>query len=184
MAVTPRPPVPSPFVLVVLGVAGSGKSTVGSALADRLALPFVDADDFHTPADRETMAAGRSLTDRERWPWLGSLAHWMDDQIGHGRSAVVACSALRRSYRDFLRENRPQVRFLYLQGSRELIAARLAARSGHFFPPQLLEDQFAELQEPTADERPYRVPLGGSPDQILARALEVLGDLAVPPREK
>ena len=182
MAATPDGPAPSPFILVVLGVAGSGKSTVGSALADRLAVAFVDADDFHTSADREAMAAGRSLTDRERWPWLRRVAQWVDGQIGRGQSAVVACSALKRSYRDLLREGRPQVRFLYLQGSRELIAARLAARSDHFFPPHLLESQFAELQEPTAEEPCYRVPLGGDADRTLARALEALGGLAVPPR--
>lgn len=181
MAVTPDGPAPCPFILVVLGVAGSGKSTVGSALADRLAVAFVDADDFHTSVDREAMAAGRSLTDRQRWPWLSRVAHWMDGQIGRGQSAVVACSALKRSYRDFLRDGRPQVRFLYLQGSRELIAARLAVRSDHFFPPHLLESQFDELQEPAADEPSTRVSLGGDADRTVARALEALGDLAVPP---
>lgn len=170
-----------PAIFVVLGVSGSGKSTVGSMLAERLGLPFVDADDFHTRQGRAQMAAGQPLSDAERWPWLARIAQWMDEQILAGTSAVIACSALKRSYRDFLRETRPAVRLLYLNGSRELIASRLAARTGHFFPARLLESQFDELEEPAADEQPYVVPLTGSVEQIVDAAVDLLGPPA--PRE-
>ncbi|MGW7446756.1 gluconokinase [Kitasatospora sp. NPDC054795] len=162
-------------ILVVLGVSGSGKSTVGAMLAERLGLSFLDADDLHRPQDRAKMAAGHPLTDADRWPWLARIARWMDEQIASGASAVVAGSALKRSYRDHLRDGRPEVRLLYLRGSRDLIASRLAARRGHFFPAELLSSQFDDFEEPAADEHPYVVPLAGSPEQTVARALELLG---------
>ncbi|WP_327065408.1 gluconokinase [Kitasatospora sp. NBC_01250] len=162
-------------ILVVLGVSGSGKSTVAAMLAERLGLSFLETDDLHTPQDRARMAAGHPLADADRWPWLGRVTRWMDEQIASGASGVVACSALKRSYRDYLRDGRPEVRLLYLQGSRELIASRLAARRGHFFPVELLASQFEDFEEPAADEHPYVVPLAGSPEQTVARALELLG---------
>ena len=168
---SPRPPV----ILVVFGVSGSGKSTVGSLLAQRLGVPFVDADDFHTPLGREQMAAGRPLTDADRWPWLAGIGRWMDEQIRTGTSAVIACSALKRSYRDALRAGRPEVQLVYLYGSRELIASRLAGRVGHFFPAQLLESQFLEFEEPAPDEHACIVPLADSPEETVSRTLDLLG---------
>jgi gluconokinase len=176
---SPQPPV----ILVVLGVSGSGKTTVGSMLAERLGLPFVDADEFHTPQGREQMAAGRPLTDVDRWPWLARIEQWMDEQIRAGTSAVIACSALKRSYRDLLRTGRPQVRLVYLYGSRELIAARLAGRAGHFFPALLLESQFREFEEPAADEQAFVVPLTDHPEQTVAVALNVLEPVVRPSPE-
>ncbi len=161
--------------MLVLGVSGSGKSTVGSMLAGRLGWPYAEADDFHSEANRQKMAAGHALTDEDRWPWLETIAEWMDGRIAEGRSAVVTCSALKRSYRDLLRKNRPQVRLVYLKGSRELIASRLTARQGHFFPAQLLETQFATLEEPTEDEHPYVVPIGGTPEEIVDQTVRQLG---------
>lgn len=170
-----HPPVArQPTVTVVLGVSGSGKSTVGALLAQRLGTPFADADDFHTSEDRATMAGGRPLTDEERRPWLGRIARWMDTELATGTPAVLACSALKRAHRDFLRAGRPGVRLLYLQGSREAIAARLAGRVDHFFPAHLLESQFEQLEEPAPDEHACVVPLGGSVQETVERALELL----------
>ncbi|MEY9949705.1 gluconokinase [Kitasatospora sp. GAS1066B] len=164
-----------PVIIVVMGVSGSGKSTVGALLAARLGLPFAEGDDFHSAHARAEMAAGRPLGDQDRQPWLASLADWLDQRIRQGGSGVLACSALKRSYRDRLRDGRPQVRLLYLQGSREVIAARLAARRGHFFPARLLESQFDELEEPAPDEHAAVVPLAGTPEQTVDRALAALG---------
>lgn len=169
-----------PVIVLVLGVSGAGKSTVGAMLAGRLGLPFEEADDLHSPQNRAKMAAGHPLTDADRWPWLARVAQWMDAQIAGGESAVLACSALKRAYRDFLRDGRPELRLLYLEGSRELIASRLAARRGHFFPAQLLDSQFDEFEAPEADENAYVVPLAHSPEQTVARALELLGAGAPP----
>jgi gluconokinase len=168
----------APTVVLVLGVSGSGKSTVGSMLAGRLGWPYAEADDFHPTANRQKMAAGHALTDEDRWPWLETIAEWMDNRIAAGSSAVVTCSALKRSYRELLRVGRPEIRLVYLQGSRELISSRLMARQGHFFPAQLLETQFATLEEPVADEHPYVVPVGGTPEAIvdeILRQLELSG---------
>ncbi|MDH6109316.1 carbohydrate kinase (thermoresistant glucokinase family) [Kitasatospora sp. MAP12-15] len=163
-----------PTVIVVLGVSGAGKSTVGSLLAARLGWPFEDADDLHAPQSRARMAAGHRLTDQERGPWLRAVAHWMDERLRAGESAVVACSALKRAYRDVLRDGRPEVQLLYLRGSRELIAKRLSERHGHFFPAGLLDSQFADLEEPSADEQPWVAPLTDTPEAIVGAVLERL----------
>jgi len=165
-----------PTIALVIGVSGSGKSTVGSMLAGRLGWPYAEADDFHSTANREKMAAGHALTDEDRWPWLESIAAWMDERIAEGSSAVVTCSALKRVYRDLLVDGRSQVRLVYLQGSRELIASRLAARQEHFFPPQLLETQFAILEEPTEDEHPIVVPIGREAAELVDEIVEQLSD--------
>ncbi len=145
---------------VVMGVAGSGKSTVGALLAARLGVPFADGDAFHPPGNLAKMAAGTPLTDADRAPWLDAIAAWLD---AHER-CVVACSALRRAYRDRLR--RPDVCFVYLHGSRELLAARLAARPSHFFPPRLLDSQLADLQPPGPDENAITVSIELTPEAI------------------
>ncbi|MCO5994008.1 gluconokinase [Actinoallomurus rhizosphaericola] len=136
-------------IVLIMGVSGSGKTTIGAMLAGRLGWKYAEADDFHPPANVEKMHAGIPLTDEDRWPWLRAIATWMAEQTD---PAVVTCSALKRKYRDVLREPRPDARLVYLDGSKELIAARLAARHGHFFPRQLLDSQFADLEPPAPDE--------------------------------
>jgi gluconokinase len=136
--------------IVVMGVSGSGKSTVGSALARRLRVTFVDADTLHPPTNIAKMAAGEPLDDDDRYPWLEKVGRWLADHRGGG---VVACSALKRKYRDQLRAHSPWVEFLHLRGSLELIGSRLAARSGHFMPAALLRSQFDALEPLGADER-------------------------------
>jgi gluconokinase len=163
-----------PTIIVVMGVSGSGKSTVGALLAGELHWPYAEADDFHPHINIEKMAAGHPLTDEDRLPWLAAIGAWIDEQIAAGKSAVVSCSALRRSYRDRLRAGRPQIRVVYLRGDRELIAARLAARHGHFFHAEMLDSQFAALEEPTPDEHALVVSIGGTPQQIVRQILDAV----------
>ena len=125
-------------IVIVAGVSGSGKTTVGALLAGRLGWRFADADDFHPAANVAKMRAGIPLTDTDRWPWLRAIAAWMDERIGQGEDAVLACSALKRSYRDELLDGRPAARMVFLAPDREVLARRLAARHGHFFPEELL----------------------------------------------
>jgi gluconokinase len=140
-------------IVIVAGVSGSGKTTVGALLAGRLDWRFADADDFHPAANVEKMRAGIPLTDADRLPWLRAIAAWMDERIGHGEDAVLACSVLKRSYRDLLLDGRPAARMVFLAPGREVLARRLAARHGHFFPEQLLNSQFDALEPPAPDER-------------------------------
>ncbi len=140
-----------------MGVSGSGKSTVGAALAQRLAVPFVDADVLHPPVNIAKMAAGEPLNDDDRYPWLERVGEWL---AGHRNGGVASCSALKRKYRDQLRAHCPRVEFLYLTGSPELIAGRLAARSGHFMPATLLRSQFDALEPLGADEAGVTVDAG------------------------
>lgn len=161
------------LVLVLMGVSGSGKSTVGALLAGKLHRAYAEADDFHSPANVAKMAAGHPLTDEDRRPWLAAIARWIDDRIAKGEPGVVSCSALRRTYRDVLR--RPEVRFVYLRGSAELIAQRLAARHKHFFKAELLASQFTTLEEPAADEGAVTVEIGGTPAEIVDAILAATG---------
>ena len=138
-------------VSVVMGVSGSGKTTVARALAHRLGCNFAEGDDLHPAENIAKMAAGRPLTDEDRWPWLAAVAEWIAVQADAGQNGVVSCSALRRAYRDRLR--RSDVTFVYLRGDRASIARRLADRTDHFMPAALLDSQFATLEPPTADER-------------------------------
>lgn len=160
-------------ILVVMGVSGSGKTTIGSLLAGQLGWQYAEADDFHSASNVARMAAGRPLTDEDRRPWLRAIGVWIDDRIARGQPAVVTCSALRREYRDLLR--RPQVQFVYLQGDRELIARRMAARQGHFFKPAMLDSQFETLEEPAADEGVITVPIGGSPSEVVQAVVAAAG---------
>ena len=153
-----------PRLLVVMGVSGSGKTTVGALLAGRLGWPYAEADGFHSPENLAKMAAGHPLTDDDRWPWLRAIGAWIDGQLARGQRGVVTCSALKRAYRDVLR--RPEVQVVYLHGSRELIAERMAARHGHFFKPAMLDSQFAALEEPAPDEGILTVPIDGTPTDI------------------
>jgi gluconokinase len=137
-------------VLVVMGVSGSGKSTVAGLLARKLGWDLADGDDLHPQANVAKMAAGQPLTDEDRWPWLDAVAAWIRAHTQSGTSGVITCSALRRRYRDRLRGD--GVVFVHLTGTREEIAARMAARTDHFMPPALLDSQFATLEEPGPDE--------------------------------
>lgn len=169
-----------PVIVLMVGVSGSGKSTIGTMLADRLDWPYAEGDDFHSARHKAEMAAGRPLTDQDRWPWLDSIAQWIDMRIDQGSSAVVSCSAIKRSYRRRLCEGRPEVRLAYLYGSHDLITARLSARRGHFFTEELLASQFRDFEEPTQDEHPYVVSIEGTRQQAVDAALEAL-DLRAPP---
>lgn len=157
-----------------MGVSGSGKSTIGSLLAGRLGREYADADDFHPAANVDKMRAGIPLDDADRLPWLRRIATWIDDHLESGTAAVVTCSALKRSYRELLR--RPRVRFVYLDGDRDLIADRMARRRGHFFDLRMLDGQFRDLEPPAPDEGALSVPISGSPEEIVQRIVE---DLAV-----
>ncbi|MCV7381210.1 gluconokinase [Mycobacterium alsense] len=148
-----------------MGVSGSGKSTVGAALARRLGVPFIDADTLHPPANIAKMAAGEPLTDDDRRPWLDRVGEWL---AAHRDGGVVSCSALKRTYRDRLRAHCPPVTFLHLRGSPELIGARLAARLGHFMPAALLRSQFDALEPLGADEDGMTVDAGRGVDAIVA----------------
>jgi carbohydrate kinase (thermoresistant glucokinase family) len=140
------------MIVVIGGVAGSGKTTVGALLAEQLGWPFTDADTFHPAANIAKMASGIPLTDADRRPWLARIDAWMDERIAAGKSAVAGCSALKREYRDRLLAGRPAARLVFLTITRELAVARLTARHGHFFTARLLDSQFADLEPPQPDE--------------------------------
>jgi gluconokinase len=160
-------------VLVLMGVSGSGKSTVGALLAGRLNWPYADADSFHSAANVAKMAAGHPLNDDDRDPWLRSIRAWIDERVTKGESGVVTCSALKRKYRDVMR--RPEVTFVYLHGTRAQIEQRLIARQGHFFKPGMLDSQFAALEKPSADENVITVPIGGTPTEIVDAIIAATG---------
>jgi carbohydrate kinase (thermoresistant glucokinase family) len=169
-------------IVLVGGVAGSGKTTIGELLAERLHWRFADADVFHPAANIAKMSAGIPLTDEDRRPWLAGITAWMDERIAGGESAVVGCSALRQSYRDQLLAGRPQVRIAFLVISRELAHARLIARKGHFFTVRLLDSQFAELEPP--HETPQVLVVDAAPglERVVSQIIDRLGlaALAVP----
>ena len=162
------------MIVIVAGVSGSGKSTVGALLAGQLGWRFADADDFHPAANVAKMRAGVPLTDEDRWPWLRAIAAWMDERIAAGESAVVTCSALKRSYRDVLLDGRPQTRMVFLAPDREVLARRLAARHGHFFPEQLLGTQLTDLEPVQPDERVVTVVPAGDPQATADAIIAVL----------
>ncbi|MFF6993990.1 gluconokinase [Streptomyces sp. NPDC008313] len=170
----------SPLVIVVMGVAGTGKTTIGPLLADRLGVPYAEGDDFHPEANVAKMSAGTPLTDDDRRPWLDAIGRW-----AHGRAelgGVVSSSALKRSYRDRLRAAAPGVVFVHLTGDRKLIEDRMSHRQGHFMPTALLHSQFATLQPLQADEAGVAVDVSGSPEEITERAVTALDALARPSR--
>ena len=153
--------------LVVMGVSGSGKSTIADHLAKRLGWRYEDGDRFHPPANVAKMSAGHPLTDEDRWPWLRAIADEIDRLAAAGERAVIACSALKRAYRDILVHGRDDVRIVFLQGTQELIAARLVARKGHFMPSGLLASQFKTLERPEADERPIIASIDAPVEKIV-----------------
>jgi gluconokinase len=164
---------PNRNVLVLMGVSGCGKSTVAGILAGRLGWDFGEGDELHPPANVAKMAAGHPLTDDDRWPWLDLVAGWIREHIDAGRPAIITCSALKRSYRDVLRGE--HVDFVYLRGTREQIAARLATRHGHYMPAELLDSQFATLEPPTEDEHALVIDIGPPPDVLATEIVERLG---------
>ncbi|MER5942600.1 MULTISPECIES: gluconokinase [unclassified Streptomyces] len=165
----------TPHVVVVMGVAGTGKTTIGPLLAARLGVPYAEGDDFHPQANIAKMSAGVPLDDDDRWPWLDAIGAWAHGRAGLG--GVVSCSALKRSYRDRLRAEAPGVVFVHLSGDRALIEDRMAHRQGHFMPTALLDSQFATLQPLRADEAGVAVDVAGSPEEITERAVEALNGL-------
>jgi gluconokinase len=164
----------SPAVVIVMGVSGSGKSTIGALLASRLHWEFEDADSFHPAANVDKMHGGIPLTDEDRWPWLQAVAAWIDKTRRSGGHGVVACSALKRAYRDILIGDRADVRLVYLKGDETLILRRVATRHEHFMPQSLLHSQFEALEEPTDDEYPITVSIEPQPREIVARILSAM----------
>jgi gluconokinase len=161
-------------ILIVAGVAGSGKTTVGALLAGRLRWQFADADTFHPAANIAKMHAGIPLTDADREPWLRAVTGWMDERAAAGQSGVVTCSALKRAYRDELLDGRPAAVMVFLQVSREVLAERLVSRPGHFFPERLLDSQLATLEPPAPDERVHTVAVAGDPAATAAKIIALL----------
>ena len=159
--------------LLLMGVSGSGKSTVGALLAEALRIPFADADAFHPPQNVAKMARGEALTDADRLPWLDALGAWLAARTEGG---VIGCSALKRDYRDRLRMHAPALRILHLAGPPDLIAARQSARRDHFMPPSLMDSQFATLQAPGADERAIILDITRPPAVLAAHAIAQLKD--------
>jgi gluconokinase len=150
--------------IVVMGVSGSGKSTVGAALAQRLRVPFADGDDLHPLANIAKMTAGQPLDDDDRYPWLEAIGQWLAD---HHDGGVMSCSALKRKYRDQMRRHCPDVEFLHLSGTPEVIGKRQASRPGHFMPASLLQSQFATLEQLDADERGTVIDVDQNIDSIV-----------------
>lgn len=167
-----RADAPIPLLLVVMGVSGSGKSTIGSALADRLGVPFVDGDELHPEANVAKMSAGIPLTDEDRWPWLAVVGERL--HAARGTGLVVACSALKRSYRDAIAGHAPAVFFLLLDGSREVLLRYLGRRRGHFMPVSLLDSQLATLEPLGADEPGATIEIDAPIPDVVARALAAL----------
>jgi gluconokinase len=167
--ICPENACPSSVPIVVMGVSGSGKSTVGAALARRLGVPFADADVFHPAANIAKMAAGTPLTDADRYPWLEAVGKWLGD---HEDGGVMSCSALKRTYRDRLRSHCPRIKFLHLTGSPELIAGRQAGRHGHFMPSALMKSQLAALEPLGPDEHGIALDVGQSVESIIGEFLE------------
>jgi carbohydrate kinase (thermoresistant glucokinase family) len=165
-----------PLVLVVMGVAGCGKSTVGRLLAERLGWSFLEGDDLHPASNVAKLREGRPLTDEDRWPWLTRVADWVDDRLDAGESAVVTCSALKRSYRERL-AHRPHVVFVYLAAGRATLERRLAERRGHFMTADLLDSQLETLEEPEPGEPAIRVTAEAGAEPVVEEVLARLADL-------
>ncbi|MFE7754791.1 gluconokinase [Streptomyces sp. NPDC057429] len=162
----------TPHVVVVMGVAGTGKTTIGPLLAAALGVPYAEGDDFHPPANIAKMSAGTPLEDDDRRPWLDAIGQWAHSRAGLG--GVVSSSALKRVYRDRLRAGAPGVVFLHLTGDRALIERRMAGRKGHFMPTALLDSQFTTLQPLQEDEPGVAVDVSGTPEEITDRAVAAL----------
>jgi gluconokinase len=179
---TQRPAQAAPAI-VVMGVAGVGKTTVAKALAERLGLPYGEADDFHPAANIAKMAAGHPLDDTDREPWLKAIGAWLAERVEAGTGGVITCSALKRGYRDLLREACPDAFFLHLTGTNALIEERLAHRTGHFMKARMLDSQLAILEPLAADENGAVLDVGPAPETLVESAAALVprpvnGDLA------
>ena len=163
------------MIVIVAGVSGSGKSTVGALLAGQLGWEFEDGDDLHPASNIAKMEIGVPLTDEDRRPWLDAVAAWVDRCATEGKSGVVACSALKRSYRDRLRAGRPDLKMIFLRVDRDILVARLAKRHGHFFRPKLLDSQLADAEVPPADERAIVVDANEPPADVVREIIRRLG---------
>ncbi|MGN8048482.1 gluconokinase [Curtobacterium sp. 22159] len=170
--------VPDARVLVVMGVSGSGKSTVAAMVAEQLGWDFAEGDSMHPQANVDKMHAGTPLTDEDRWPWLDVVAEWIRTHLETGAPGVVTCSALKRSYRDVLR--RPGVVFVHVAGSGDLIEDRMSQRSGHFMPTSLLASQLATLEPPQPDEAHITIAADRTPEEESAEVVERLALQALP----
>ena len=166
---------PIPCALVVMGVSGSGKTTISDGLAERLGWRCEDGDRFHPASNVAKMSAGQPLTDEDRWPWLRAIAEEIERVCEAAEHVVIASSALKRAYRDILVHGRPDVRIIFLDGPQELIASRLALRKSHFMPPGLLESQFRTLEPPDASENPVTVSIDASVETIVDEIVRQLG---------
>jgi gluconokinase len=166
---------PDPMFVIVMGVSGSGKTTLAEGLADRLDWPFQEGDELHPRANVEKMSRGEPLTDEDRWPWLDAIGRWLDEQAEAGRSAVLTCSALRRVYRDRLREGRPGVRFCHVVAPEGVLRRRLEERRGHYMPASLLPSQLATLEPLDDDEPGVTVSVENDPADVQIAALRALG---------
>lgn len=165
------------MMVIVAGVSGSGKTTVGGLLARRLGWPFADGDSFHPASNVSKMAAGMPLTDDDRWPWLRAIGDWMDERAAGGEPCVVACSALKRAYREALLDGRPAARLAFLDVGHDLDAHRLGARHGHFFPAALLDSQFDDLEVPRSAEGALVLSADRGPDELVD---EIIRGLRIP----
>jgi gluconokinase len=161
--------------IVVMGVSGSGKTTVAEGINAATGLTFAEADGFHPASNVDLMRAGVPLDDAHRWPWLRELAGWMAARAAEGISTVLACSALKRSYRDVLRQGPPSVDFVLLHGSAEVIRERMDRRAGHYMPASLLDSQIATLEPPQPDERILTLDVVLTPEKLVAAAVSGLG---------
>lgn len=170
----PTTPTQAPICLVVMGPSGVGKTTIAKALSQRLAWHFAEADDFHPQANREKMRAGIPLTDEDRQPWLDLLRDWISDQAASGQNCVITCSALKRRYRDTLRDAEARVRFVELSGTPDLVGSRIAARTHDYMPASLLSSQYATLEPLAEDEDGTRVSVERTPDAIVTETLRQL----------
>jgi ribose 5-phosphate isomerase A len=168
----------SPPILIIMGVSGTGKTTIAKELTARLGWPFEEGDSLHPEVNIAKMYAGIPLTDADREPWLARVAAWIDAQRAKKQPGIITCSALKRSYRQIIIGDRPEARLVYLRGGRDLIAQRLAGRDGHFMPPSLLQSQIDTLEEPGPGEDPLTVDLGPPPDQMTGEIIRLLGATA------
>lgn len=168
---------PATCHVVVMGVSGSGKTTVARGIAEATGLVFAEADDFHPAANVEKMRSGIPLADGDRWPWLSELARWMAEQAAAGSSTIMACSALRRAYRDVLASGPPAVFFVHLSGDPSLIGARIAGRTGHYMPASLLGSQLATLEPLQPDETGLVIDVALPLDRIVAAAVRAVEPL-------
>ena len=171
------PPSPLPPVLLVCGVSGSGKTTIGTLLASRLGYEYAEADSFHPAANVAKMAAGHPLTDADRAPWLAAIGAYIDKTTAAATPAVVTCSALKRAYRDQLRQARPNVRLIFLDVAPDVVSDRLHSRHGHFFPADLLASQYRDLESPAPDEHVLHIAVTSpdtTPDEVVTQILTAL----------